>query len=475
MFKGSIIKKTVFSIMVVAILYFGALNLVINLLIQNNTKKKQLSNIETYVNYITKELYGVSEEDDKAIEQIKYMLKSISKTSVYDYALVDSKGKVLYNSDGSADLNKPFDLEKYGEPQVIGDEFQGSLSGVFSSPGYTLIDTAKYEKDQVNFYVVVHGHMSSIEEESDMILMWMNTSGVIAIILMLVIGISISRRYVKNINLLIKLTVDYTNGNYDERLEQQVGDEQQKLADSIYLLGEKTQGIIDYQKNFVANVSHDFRSPLTSIKGYTGAIKDGTIPYEAQDKYLDIILFEADRLTGLTQNLLRLNEFDSKGVKLELSEFNICDMIKKAARTFEATCASKNLKIRLVLAEREIWVKADQSKIQQVLHNLIDNAIKFSNEESYIHITVSEKDWKVFVSVKDFGIGIPKESQSQIWERFYKTDLSRGKDKKGTGLGLSIVKQIINAHKENITVDSTVGEGTEFKFSLQRVNKPKTM
>lgn len=312
-----------------------------------------------------------------------------------------------------------------------------------------------------------------VEEHVSTVLIWTNLAGIIAFVILSIYGAISSKRAENNTKKLIDLTVAYTNGNYDERLEGKLGKEQKKLADSIYLLGEKTQGIIEYQKNFVANVSHDFRSPLTSIKGYTEAIKDGIIPYESQDKYLDIILFETDRLTGLTQNLLRLNEFDSKGVKLDLSEFNICDLIKNAARTFEAVCASKKLKIRLVLAEREIWVRADQSKIQQVLHNLIDNAIKFSNEDSIIQITVSERDWKIFVSVKDAGIGIPKESLSQIWERFYKTDLSRGKDKKGTGLGLSIAKQIINAHKENITVDSTVGEGTEFKFSLQKISKPK--
>lgn len=472
MFKGSILKKTVFIVMVVAILYFGILNLFFSQIMKENVKKKQLNNIQTYVNYVAKELYDI-EEDEQAMKNVSYMVRSLSKTTAYDFAIVNMYGKVILESSNTAGNNHNFNIKQYNEPCIIDDEDEGTLGGLFDSPGYTIIGEALCQKEPA-YLVLVHGHMSAIEEETDGILIWMNTAGIFAIILLLIFGITISRKYVKNINMLIKLTVDYTNGNYDERLEQQIEDEQQRLADSIYLLGEKTKGIIEYQKNFVANVSHDFRSPLTSIKGYTGAIKDGTIPYEKQDKYLDIILFEADRLTGLTQNLLRLNEFDSKGIKLELSEFNICEMIKKAARTFEATCASKNLKIRLILAEREIWVKADQSKIQQVIHNLIDNAVKFSNEESYIQITVSEKDWKVYISVKDFGIGIPQEAQAQIWERFYKTDLSRGKDKKGTGLGLSIVKQIINAHKENITVDSTVGEGTEFKFSLQRVNKPKT-
>ena len=141
------------------------------------------------------------------------------------------------------------------------------------------------------------------------------------------------------------------------------------------------------------------------------------------------------------------------------------------AATFEAKCAEKKLKIRLVFADREIWVRADKSKIQQVLHNLIDNATKFSNDDGMIIITISETDNRVWVSVKDQGIGIPRESLNQVWERFYKTDLSRGKDKKGTGLGLSITRQIINAHGETIMVNSKVGEGTEFKFTLKRIEK----
>ncbi|MBR6275249.1 MAG: ATP-binding protein, partial [Lachnospiraceae bacterium] len=111
--------------------------------------------------------------------------------------------------------------------------------------------------------------------------------------------------------------------------------------------------------------------------------------------------------------------------------------------------------------------KADKQKIQQVLHNLIDNAIKFSNEDSKVEVTVTAREGTAYVSVRDYGIGIPKESLNQVWERFYKTDLSRGKDKKGTGLGLSITKQIINAHNEKIVVESTVGEGTEFTFTLR--------
>ena len=131
-------------------------------------------------------------------------------------------------------------------------------------------------------------------------------------------------------------------------------------------------------------------------------------------------------------------------------------------------CTPKHISIELLLLPGEILVYADRRKIQQVLYNLIDNAIKFSENNSSITIEVVEKNGKVFISVKDHGIGIPKKALNKIWERFYKSDLSRGKDKKGTGLGLSIVKEVIQAHDEHINVISTEGVGTEFIFSLSR-------
>ena len=199
------------------------------------------------------------------------------------------------------------------------------------------------------------------------------------------------------------------------------------------------------------------------------ALADGTIPPELYGKYLKIILFETERLTDLTGDLLTLNEFDTKELMLNKSEFDIQEIIKGTAASFEAVCTPKHISVELLLMPSPVIVYADRRKIQQVLYNLIDNAIKFSENESSITIEVSIRNEKAFISVKDHGIGIPRKEQNKIWERFYKSDLSRGRDKKGTGLGLSIVREIIQAHDEHINVISTEGVGTEFIFSLSRV------
>ena len=149
-----------------------------------------------------------------------------------------------------------------------------------------------------------------------------------------------------------------------------------------------------------------------------------------------------------------------------MSDFDINEIIRQVVASFEGTVTKKGIHINLVLTGEEMYVHADMSKIQQVLYNLLDNAIKFSDKDSEITIETTERNEKLFVSVKDNGIGIPKDSLNQIFDRFYKSDLSRGKDKKGTGLGLSITKEIIHSHGEKIDVISTEGVGSEFIFSL---------
>ena len=164
-----------------------------------------------------------------------------------------------------------------------------------------------------------------------------------------------------------------------------------------------------------------------------------------------------------------MNEFDTKELLLDKTRFDIQEMIKNTAASFEGVCTEKRVSIELLLLPEQTFVFADSRKIQQVLYNLIDNAIKFSENDDSVKIEVIQKGGKIFVSVKDTGIGIPKREINKIWERFYKSDASRGKDKKGTGLGLSIVKEAILAHDEHINVISTEGVGTEFIFSLARV------
>ena len=355
------------------------------------------------------------------------------------------------------------------DPTVTGGYYYttGDFFGAFDEDMLSVFApiTANYK---VQAYVVVHEKISDIQVTANDFLNISYLMLIVLFLLSMIILIFFTELVYVPLRKITKATEQYAAGNMAYEFTVESEDEMGYLAASLaYMAGEIARQEDD-QKKFIANVSHDFRSPLTSIKGYLVAMQDGTIPEEMYDRYLGIVINETDRLTKLTNELLTLNNLNTRGMLLDKSDFDINQVIRNVAASFEGTCRDKRIAIELVLTDEKMLVNADISKIQQVLYNLVDNAIKFSHHDSSIKIETTEKHSKVFVSVKDSGIGIPKEDQKLVFDRFYKSDASRGKDKKGTGLGLSIVKEIIKAHEENINVISTEGVGTEFIFSLPK-------
>ena len=321
-------------------------------------------------------------------------------------------------------------------------------------------------------YLIIHSPVSLINERCRTLMVPVYISLGVIFLLSFIFLLGFHFFVHRPLLLITEAAKQYAMGNLDYEIPVNRHDEIGYLSASLNFMAAQLKDSDDYQKKIVANVSHDFRSPLTSIKGYIEAMLDGTIPPELQNKYLNIILFETERLTKLTQGILDLNRFGQhRGMMLDLTDFDINRMIKTTILTFEGTCSAKGLSFDLVLTGQKLYVHGDMSKIQQVLYNLIDNATKFSHNDASIKIETSIKNEKVLISVKDSGIGIPAESIKKIWDRFYKTDLSRGKDKRGTGLGLAIVKEIIQAHNEHINVISTEGVGTEFIFTLPLAKK----
>ena len=290
---------------------------------------------------------------------------------------------------------------------------------------------------------------------------------VIIIIAFTFLGI-ISRKIIRPIRHLSDVARTYSEGNFDVKTGITSKDEIGQLADSMEYMADELSKLEQYRHDFVSNISHDFRSPLTSIKGYVQAILDGTIPIEKQERYLNIVLDETQRLTKLTQGLLDLNHLEIYGPYLKMDDFDVIDIVKTTLNTFEIKCIDKDIAIYLNNHAEHTVVTADKTKIQQVIYNLIDNAIKFTPSGKKIYVTINEKDEKLYVYVRDEGVGMDDSTQKKIWTRFYKGDASRGKDKQGTGLGLAITKEIIKAHNETIEVTSKEGQGSQFMFTLTK-------
>ena len=401
-----------------------------------------------------------------SLETVTLQLDSLSVYMDADIRIISPDGIIILDTASSdpatAVVIPNFDPSSGGSTYYLVGNFFGSFDEEVLSVICPII--TKY---RTKGYVTIHISMDEIEAQCNSLLNISYITLIIMFLLSLIILIFFTTLVYIPLRKITKGAESFADGNYHYEVNVDSRDEMGYLAAALNYMSGKIADSEDDQKKFIANVSHDFRSPLTSIKGYLEAMLDGTIPPEMHEKYLGIVLNETERLTKLTNGLLALNNLNTKGMHLDITDFDINDTVRKVAETFEGTCRKKSIAIELVLTGEELYVHADKGRIEQIIYNLTDNAVKFSNHDSVIKIEPTEKKNKIYVSVKDNGIGIPPEDISMIFNRFYKSDASRGKDKKGTGLGLSIVKEILNAHSENINVISTPGEGSEFIFSLQ--------
>lgn len=292
----------------------------------------------------------------------------------------------------------------------------------------------------------------------------------VAIIINFIVIYFSSKNFAKPLKEMSEAARIIAAGNFEKRLDISSDDEIGDLANSFNEMAQSLYMQEKRRRDFISDISHDLRSPLTSMRGFLQAILDGTIPQEKHDHYLKIVLDESERLAKLANNILDINKLEGSKA-LNLSEFNIIELINKTMMSFEDRAAHEKVKFATDFEKGKIMVRADYDKIQRVIYNLIDNALKFTNVGGMITLGAFIVDDKAYVSVADNGIGIPEDEQKFVFERLYKADKSRGKDKKGSGLGLSIVKELIKAHNEEITLESEVGKGSVFTFSLPYTKK----
>jgi signal transduction histidine kinase len=403
--------------------------------------------------------------NETSLDTVKKQIDALDTFFSASVWIINPSGRLILDSRAPIDLENEVFVEGF-DPMIMGSSYF-IIGRFFNSFGEDHLSVlAPIASDfRVSGYVALHYPMSNITASANALLNISYLMLVIFFLLSLIILIFFTELVYMPLRKITVATEQYANGNMHYEFSIDSNDEMGYLAASLSYMASEIARAGDDQKKFVANVSHDFRSPLTSIRGYLEAMNDGTITPDMYFKYLEILLNETDRLIKLTNSLLTLNNLNMKGMFLARTEFDINQVIRSTAISFEGTCRKKRVAIELILTDG-VFVFADREKIEQVLYNLLDNAIKFSHRDSFIKIETTEKHSKIFISVKDSGIGIPKDEVKFVFDRFFKSDSSRGRDRRGTGLGLAIVKEIIKSHDENINVISTEGAGTEFVFSL---------
>ncbi|WP_161524766.1 HAMP domain-containing sensor histidine kinase [Alteribacter lacisalsi] len=273
-----------------------------------------------------------------------------------------------------------------------------------------------------------------------------------------------SRQIVFPIRKLSLAARKMAGGDFSIRLKSRRKDEMGELIDSFNDMAAEVGKIDTMREDFVSNLSHEIQSPLTSIKGFTKAVRDEVIPKEEQTEYLEIVYREADRLSKLSENLLRLASLDSEHHPLEQNTFRLDEQLRRLTVNLEPLWAERNIQINLDL--NRMLVTADEELLEHVWINLITNAVKFSSEEGRVDIAGEQKGAEFIILVRDFGEGIPEQDLPYLFDRFYKGTRSPSAQKGGSGLGLAITKRIVDLHGGTIQISSTVNEGTEVEVRL---------
>ena len=275
-------------------------------------------------------------------------------------------------------------------------------------------------------------------------------------------------RMVKPLRQMAAAARRFGEGDFSFRVPVQGRDEMSELAIAFNSMATSLASLEDMRRSFVGNVSHELKTPMTTIAGFIDGILDGTIPPDERDKYLGIVSQEVKRLSRMVRTMLDISRAEAGELKMNPVQFDISNMVFQILVSFETPIEKKNIEIQGLENLKSIYVNADRDLMYQCVYNLIENAVKFTNEGGYIRFALNDDGTNVHVAIRNSGDGIPARELSQIFERFYKSDKSRGRDKTGVGLGLYIVQMLIGLHNGEITVRSTEGEYCEFEFYIPK-------
>ncbi len=339
--------------------------------------------------------------------------------------------------------------------------------GIFSETEYVYGRPIMSERPEMNCIVFTCSSDAGMTELLESLI---NTSIMSSLWIMLAALIAvyfISERVISPLKNMSYAAKSFAAGNFDVRVPVVGHDEVTELAVAFNNMANSLSNLEEMRSSFLANVSHDLRTPMTTISGFIDSILDGAIPPEKHNHYLGIISIEVKRLSRLVNSLLDISKIQAGERKFNRTNIDICEMARQVLISMEKRIDQKNLDVEFEASSDNIYVNADHDAVYQILYNICDNGVKFAREGGKYKITIAPYGKKIRVGVYNEGNGIAAEDLPYVFDRFYKTDKSRGLDKTGAGLGLYIAKTIVEAHGETISVDSEFGKYCEFKFTLE--------
>lgn len=401
--------------------------------------------------------------------------------------LADDNGKIVMSGgsqasrryggdDGLFDINEKKYYVPQGHMEILRSNGScneiSTLEGIFDED-YIVYSVAQYDTDGDFVGAVVACSPSS--GMNDLLYGMIKTifmSTLWIILAMLVTSYFISERLVSPLRAMSRASKSFARGNFDTRVSVKGNDEVAQLASAFNDMATSLEKNEEMRSLFLANVSHDLRTPMTTISGFIDGILDGAIPPEKHEYYLGVIASEVRRLSRLVMTLLDITKIQAGERKFTMVPFDICELCRQVLISSEQRIDAKHLDVEFICDSDNMYVRGDVDAIHQIVYNLLDNAIKFSRDGGKYELSIKKQGSKIITSIYNEGEGISEDDLPFVFDRFYKSDRSRGLDKTGVGLGLFISKTIIDAHNETIKAESEYGKWCRFTFTMPATDPP---
>lgn len=410
-------------------------------------------------------------------ELYKNYVASIALLTDSHVIVANPDGQVIYATDGTR-FSSFDDSERIPENVIQTVLTQGSFTGMSSLDG--LYPERRYVAGlpvtvKLGGISMVQGMVLVSADASSLAEMWSATATIfffsaVVVLLIAVIASSLTSAYqVRPLKEMAEAARKFGRGEFDVRVTGYEGrcDEISELADAFNSMANSLEKVESQRAEFIANVSHELKTPMTTIAGFAEGILDGTIPPEREKESLQIIVSETRRLSRLVRRMLDLSRLNalSENTLTAQEQFDLTEVVSQVLISLEGKITGRNLDVDVQMPEDKLMVWGDTDSITQVCYNLVDNAAKFAAPGTTITVQITKKDGKAYTTIRNLGATVPPEELPLLFDRFHKADYSRSMDREGVGLGLYIVKTILNNLKEDITVTSEDGV-TQFTFTL---------
>lgn len=454
------------AVILISFICLGAVLLLVSSRYFIDEKKSLMTKHTEALVSFTKDEIAKDPSDWKQAVTTKMQEYSISSNA--DFLMCDKTGYIIYNT-ASASATNPTHVSESGLEDLSEDcsYVYGKLGETFSQDFH--ITGMSFSVSGPVYYMLAYTSKTMQENY-----MWNITEvfiismvGVLAVAMFLVYIITL--KFTDPIKEIAEVSKKIGNGDFSVTVPDYDVEEYEQLSNAFNEMAANLKNYDTMRNSFLANVSHELRTPMTSMSGFVDGLLDGTIPKEQEKHYLKIISSEVRRLARLVRSMLNLAKIEAGELKPNLTTFSVLEPIVDTLVTFEPRIDQKRIEIQGLDVDR-VNLYADNDLVHQVMYNLIENAIKFVDEDGYIRFTFTPSGDMTVISIKNSGEGLSEDELPLVFDRFYKTDKSRGLDKTGVGLGLNIVRSIIKLHGGKIMVRSVKGEYTEFIFTLP--NKP---